>query len=410
MFNSVALDVFIGLIFIYLLYSLLATVVQELIASYMGLRAKQLEKAIARMLNDEVLQVKDVNLFYRLWTQFKRIIKIDSVPYLDKDLSQAFYKHPLIKYLGSDKSSGKPAYLSGQNFSKVMVDLLRGDEIPPNENIVALIHNSLTERKTRQGEASINPETLSYLKSLWTDAKFDVEKFGKLLEQWFDDTMERATGWYKRQTQIILLVIGLILATVFNVDTFVIVKKLSVDQNARNNLVAMANAYIENKNTSFDDTKTKDSTSNSNRLDSLLTVKKQLDEDILKANNLLGISGWPPDNVKITKDEKTKKITFSFPIDIKAAGLDLDKVKLIEFNFFEKIWYLIKLLYYHLFGFLVTALAISLGAPFWFDLLNKLMQLRSSKKDTPNNPNNPNTNTQPITLNLNTPTSEEAVG
>ena len=106
MFNSVALDVFIGLIFIYLLYSLLATVVQELIASYMGLRAKQLEKAIARMLNDEVLQVKDVNLFYRLWTQFKRIIKIDSVPYLDKDLSQAFYKHPLIKYLGSDKSSG----------------------------------------------------------------------------------------------------------------------------------------------------------------------------------------------------------------------------------------------------------------------------------------------------------------
>jgi len=29
-------------------------------------------------------------------------------------------------------------------------------------------------------------------------------------------------------------------------------------------------------------------------------------------------------------------------------------------------------------GWLITALALSLGAPFWFDLLNKLMNLRSS--------------------------------
>jgi len=31
-------------------------------------------------------------------------------------------------------------------------------------------------------------------------------------------------------------------------------------------------------------------------------------------------------------------------------------------------------------GWLITALAISLGAPFWFDLLNKLMTLRGSIK------------------------------
>jgi len=29
-------------------------------------------------------------------------------------------------------------------------------------------------------------------------------------------------------------------------------------------------------------------------------------------------------------------------------------------------------------GWLITALALSMGAPFWFDLLNKLMRLRSS--------------------------------
>ena len=53
MFNSVALDVVIGLVLFYLLYSLLATVLSELIATWLGLRARNLKEAIDRMLNDE---------------------------------------------------------------------------------------------------------------------------------------------------------------------------------------------------------------------------------------------------------------------------------------------------------------------------------------------------------------------
>lgn len=52
MFNNVALDIFIGLVFIYLLYSLLATIIQEMIATRLAFRAKVLEKAILRMLDD----------------------------------------------------------------------------------------------------------------------------------------------------------------------------------------------------------------------------------------------------------------------------------------------------------------------------------------------------------------------
>ncbi len=33
-----------------------------------------------------------------------------------------------------------------------------------------------------------------------------------------------------------------------------------------------------------------------------------------------------------------------------------------------------------IFGWLITAVAISLGAPFWFDLLNKFMVVRSTVK------------------------------
>ena len=56
MTGSVALDVVIGLVFIYLLYSLLATVICEIIATYWGLRARNLLYAIGRMLEDSPKQ------------------------------------------------------------------------------------------------------------------------------------------------------------------------------------------------------------------------------------------------------------------------------------------------------------------------------------------------------------------
>src|SRR5665647_1653992 len=107
MFNSVVLDVVIGLVFIYLLYSLLATIIQEIIATYLGLRAKMLKKGISRMLDD------DVNA---------------------KGISDIFYGHPLIKYLGENKSHSNPAYLAAKNFSKVLIDLLRGENVQPGQS------------------------------------------------------------------------------------------------------------------------------------------------------------------------------------------------------------------------------------------------------------------------------------
>ncbi len=52
MFDSVAFEVVIGLVFIYLLYSLLVTILGEIIANSLGIRARLLRVAIERMLND----------------------------------------------------------------------------------------------------------------------------------------------------------------------------------------------------------------------------------------------------------------------------------------------------------------------------------------------------------------------
>ena len=129
MTGSVALDVVIGLVFVYLLYSLLATIVQEGIANLLRFRAKFLEKAIARMLEDGKSSPDDDFLssfisFFRIFPKAKA----------DLPVLKAFYEHPLIKYLAEDNTSSKPSYLTAQNFSKTLLDLMRGNDFAAGEN------------------------------------------------------------------------------------------------------------------------------------------------------------------------------------------------------------------------------------------------------------------------------------
>lgn len=331
MFNSIVLNVFIGLFFIFLLYSLLSTVIQEFISSFLKLRAKTLVKGISRMLDD------------------------DSNNTL---LSTTFYQHPLIKYLGSGKGISKPSYISGENFAKIIIDLLRGEDVKPGEDIKPFIQEALNQKTTNWGATEINEDTLKFLKSLWADSQGDIEKFSLLLEQWFDDTMERVSGWFKRKTQIILLIIGFFLAMIFNVDTISIVKKLSNDPKLAAQLADNASLYIQNhpqiKN-SFElpiDSGYKDRVDNTELHKQIIKYQTIMDSansliqnNINDSNHLLGL-GW--------EGHGKNKGNFS-----------------IKDNFH---WWTIL-------GWIITALAISLGAPFWFDILNNFMQLRSSKRE-----------------------------
>src|SRR6185437_11523646 len=122
MFNNVALDVFIGLVFIFLLYSLLATIIQEMIATRLAFRAKVLEKAIIRMLED--LETDNHRPFGDRIDGFLHILGLKNI-LKNTTVAPWFYAHPLIKYLGEDNYYSKPAYLHARNFSKVILDLLK---------------------------------------------------------------------------------------------------------------------------------------------------------------------------------------------------------------------------------------------------------------------------------------------
>lgn len=150
-----------------------------------------------------------------------------------------------------------------------------------------------------------------------------VVRLRQEVEGWFNEAMDRVSGWYKRWTQKILLLIALVLVLVLNTDTLLLVQHLSTEKDLRASILEQAQ-----KTGSFDQ------------------VPQRLDTLSLPL-------GWSRN-----ADDGRR-----FPW---ITGDKEDGFEVLGF-------WLRKLL-----GLLLTIGAISLGAPFWFDTLSKLMNLRGS--------------------------------
>lgn len=370
MLNSSVLDVTIGLLFIFLLYSLLATTIQEILATVLALRARLLKKAIDRMLTDDKTSFKEKLWIGRLIAQFWLKIKKTTVfffPFLAKYIkcpqtfSNELYNEPAIKYLGLSYWFKKPSYIDPKSFSRAILTILE-DKGEGNSQLEK-IKDILNKGKFQVGntEIEIEPDTKKYLLTLLYEAKEDLDKFRTLIEDWFNETMDRLSGWYKRKTQLTIFLIGLGIAVTFNVDTISITNKLSKDKKAQEQMVKMASSYIESHplKTGNKEIPTEEKAYIAH-MDSLVNAADSIiKKDIKDVNNLMAL-GWNGYNNQKVWYKKTAYV----------ISQSTQPKKLL--------------------GFLVTALALSMGAPFWFDLLSKLIQLRGAgNKPKSENPNQP---------------------
>ncbi|WBL41207.1 hypothetical protein PBT90_10610 [Algoriphagus halophytocola] len=367
------LDIFISLVFVYLLYSLLAMTVIEAITSTFSSRAKNLITGIDRLLADDQ-QSKRINhtMLNLFW--------VDTI----NPLTKAFYAHPSIKYLGHKGLNSKPSYIAKDRFASTLVDLLKkGKYLDDVDNIAATLelipkfdHTELESKieilekdllDLKQSESpdkfeiealvdeidhlrsdlykrtssdfeweidglSIGTETRYQLNLLWAEAANDIEKFKALIENWYDDQMDRITGWFKRKLRFFTFVIGLLLAFLFQVDTIELAEKLTVNEELRELYVEGAKEFIAKNPQGID------SAGAINTKDFIAQF-----DTLLKAHS---------------QTLSTRKST----TDISIPWFDTENSR--------------KILQW--LGFLITAFAISLGAPFWFDMLNKLMKVRNS--------------------------------
>jgi len=136
--------------------------------------------------------------------------------------AQAFWDNALVKSL---YKSRKPSYIPSGTFAQAVFDQL----VSPPANGGKPTRPQITAAIAKLPAGNYK----SSLQSLWAGAYGDVEKLRSSLASWFDATMDRVSGWYKRMVQWILLGLGLGLAVALNVDAVQVGQRLWHDTTLR---------------------------------------------------------------------------------------------------------------------------------------------------------------------------------
>lgn len=284
MFGSGIIDVAIGVIFVYLFLSLICSVITEWISKRLEKRAKNLEEGIRSLLSDPE----------------------------GKGYAMKFFNHSLIT--GLTRKGKKPSYIPSRLFALALMDV-----IAPSDPT----RGSRTVGDLRNGVGSLPKELRETISTLLDDAEDNLKKARENFERWFDEGMDRVSGWYKRESQRIIFACALAVALAFNADTISITKTLFQDPVLRAGLVAKAQE----------------------------TAKQPVRSNPEEAQKTIQLI-----------NEEMKRL--QFPIGWTRKSLDM----------FSSFWEVLS----KAVGLFLTGLAVSLGAPFWFDLLNKFINLRST--------------------------------
>jgi hypothetical protein len=298
-FGSTVLEVIIGMLFVYLLLSVLCSAIAEYLESKWNNRAKLLKKGIELLLNDTTGGEQT-------------------------DLAKLFYQHGLIRPLYRDEHA-LPSYIPSRTFALALWNMATtSPQGGVNTNLAEI-------RKT---VASLPQQELkTALLTLIDEANGDLDRARANIEHWYESAMDRVSGWYKRKTTYTMLAIGLVMAAVINADTITLATALMRNSALRSAVVTAAEKELAPPPSGAVAS-----------VDPAAAVTRA--HDNVKA---LGLPiGW---NNSATSDEDPRRVPRS----------------VME--------WMLKVV-----GLLLTGFAVSQGAPFWFDLLNKVMVVRSTVK------------------------------
>ncbi|MGO9951612.1 MAG: hypothetical protein ACLPN1_05300 [Dissulfurispiraceae bacterium] len=407
MFDSSMVEVAIGVIFIYLLLSLIITAINEFIASCVNKRGNNLLDGIKNLLDDKDFKGLAQQLYThgRVQSISKEAMNSNKSNLLPSYMSSNIFAGTLLDILASRGVAEQAADIIDQK--QVKVDAARARLITANGKLAAQPNDAGFQKLVKDAQAGLdkalyilqmaqqvkqahadadnaakdvkNPKDLKMIQvasaklgnaldigrklaaelpdplgtiqkavealpqgyakeSLLTliyktkretvMIEHQIECLQSNIEQWFNEAMDRVSGWYKRWSQKVLLVIAIILVIVSNADTLTLAKRFACDGALRASVVTVAEKAVLNPaGNPSDDIKAK--------------------QDILKEADTLGLPlGWAPRENDPGKSDQVPHCCLGW---------------------------LLKLV-----GLFMTICAVSLGAPFWFDTLSKFVNIRGA--------------------------------
>ena len=437
MFNSEILDVAIGVIFVYLLLSLMCSAANEIIELWLKNRAADLERGLRELLKDEAGTGLVKSLYshhlvnalfkgeynqalYRGWSGWvKRLLGRGQLPSYIPARNFALALMDLVPRVTASTAAAQEKPKSGAAFATAsaptatpgqLVVNIAGDSAPevkvPPTASSATTAEQIDAINALRGAIQNLPskEVREALTALVDAAGNDITQVRQNIEDWFNSSMDRVSGWYKRRSQIIVLVIGLIVTIAVNADSLAITKRLWTDRALRESLVSAADAYAK-ANATISPTPTPTPTAAAPTSKASPVPKASPSPTVTPTPATTATpkptpAGLPTplpcwyEECKEHKDSPQCKLKKA-KCEIEGLGLPIgwtppeDKWPGLHF-WTSEFWTNWAIQFrIHGFGWLLTAFAISLGAPFWFDMLNKFIVVRSTVKPKEKSPDEP---------------------
>jgi hypothetical protein len=251
-------------------------------------------------------------------------------------LTSALYSHPLVFGLFSGEyvpvelkgkrkiwfGSGRnlPSYIPTATFARVLIDLHKSGKI----------------------NGIYHPEMSELIRTL-ADGTTDTAHLRTNVEEWFNGAADRMSGWYKRRTYALLLALGIATAVFFNVNAIVIAHELY----QRSDLRAAVTASAEKVVASGDPNPAAPAgaaTCPENDAQCAFTASVQ-------QLNSLASDGLP---IGWRNSGFLNRALQKYPWGVGPIVI--------------------------LLGWVATGVAVTFGAPFWFDVLSKFVSIRSTMK------------------------------
>jgi hypothetical protein len=384
--ESVILDVGIGLVLVFVVFSVVTSKLNEMVVGLLNYRGKQLEAALVRLAGGPTHGQPIVNTL--LQGPLQGLTSAKPEPKL-ADKAKADSGPTVLRA----RRLGLPAYMSGTELANAVLNLLDAPAevafaqidragLPESAQgpydaaakgltvaTVAALHDAVlvaiakspadadptaqealaaqralvddvvtaygkdplvgaTEYVDRLPPSALRTKLLGIVSHVVTDR----DQFVKELSTWFDSSMDRLSGWYKRRVKIWLALFAIVITVGLNVDTIAITQTLWQTPTVR----AAAVAAAQNEQAP--------GTSNG-----ISDAAKSASDAVRSAESLQIPLGW-------ALPKKNQWEVWDWKIPARPHWH----------------WWSTVL------GWLLTVFALSFGAPFWFDVLGKFVNMRSS--------------------------------
>ncbi len=241
----------------------------------------------------------------------------------NEELAGAIYKHHLIAALTEvpEDLNSKPSYIPGTLFASAVIEEL---------GLTGEAGHSLDDLKTLLEAKKVPDQLQKAILALARESAGSQDMFRQKVSKWFEAATDRASGWYKRQMKGWSFYIACLIVLALNADTVNVGSTLWKQPTLRQQLASQA----------IETGRSKDMPKPGN--------------ETLQSAAMQSVLGWHG------------------PISVDNAAYNADDPLRIPYGFGE---WLLKAV-----GLGITIGMVSLGAPFWFDILNRAGGISSAGK------------------------------